>query len=183
MSTDNQLMQEFLACDREAFNELMRRHAARLTHYLSYRYGRQCMFDRETCEDITQDAFLRVHQVKFGEGTPFNPQHGSFSNWLYTIAIRLAINECRRRRAGDVDPDTLPDARGVEPHLRIDLRDCLSRLDPDDYSLVVRRYSEGCAYVELEDELGATSNALRQRLHRAMLKLRECMDEQQRRKA
>ena len=51
--------------------------------------------DRESAEEIVQEAFLRV----WNHAQSFDPQRGRFASWLLSIIHNLAVNELRRRRS------------------------------------------------------------------------------------
>lgn len=73
--------------DAEAFEAAVRPHYAALTRRLVLVLG-----DEHDAEDVAQDAYLRAFR-----------SWGRFDGsdvraWLYTIALRLAFNQLRRRR-------------------------------------------------------------------------------------
>ena len=49
--------------------------------------------DRESAEEIVQEAFMRV----WNHAQSFDPQRGRFAGWLLSIIHNLAVNELRRR--------------------------------------------------------------------------------------
>ncbi len=86
--TDEELILEFQKEDVNAFNEIVYRYKDRLVNFL-YRYTGS----REECEDIAQDAFLRLYRSKH-----LYREIGKFSTWFYTIAINLAKTHLRRKK-------------------------------------------------------------------------------------
>jgi len=74
--------------ERAAFDELVRRHFARI-HGLAFRL----VGNHEDAEDLAQECFVRA----FG-ALRFYRADASFSTWLYRIALHLARDARRRRR-------------------------------------------------------------------------------------
>ena len=76
-----------------AFTELVDRFEARLFNFLLRRVP--CAAD---AEDLTQEAFLRAWQ-RIGTYKP----KWRFSTWLFTIGLRLAVSQGRRRPAAPAE--------------------------------------------------------------------------------
>jgi RNA polymerase sigma factor (sigma-70 family) len=99
--------------------------------------------------------------------------------WLIAVAVNETRKRLRRRARrfeveliGEVpDRDTGADpATGVAT---MDLVAALGRLKPDDRALLVLRHVAGFNATEIATALGATPEAVRQRLKRLMDRLRE----------
>ena len=88
LMSDEDLIGQFQAGTAKAFNILIDRYSERLMHYL---YG--FLSDRELCEDLLQETFLRVYRNRHS----YRPI-AKFSTWLYTIAGNLARSEYRKRK-------------------------------------------------------------------------------------
>ena len=71
-----------------AFRELVRRYE-RPVFSLVFRMVR----DRETAEDLAQDAFVKI----LNHIDKYSPEF-KFSSWLFKIANNVAIDHLRRRR-------------------------------------------------------------------------------------
>src|SRR5688572_31499988 len=84
---DSSLVATFLAGEKKAFNELVRRYHVRLLNFIYRTIG-----DRDRAEDLVQEAFVRVyrHLHRFD-------QTKKFTTWACTIAGNLAKNELRNR--------------------------------------------------------------------------------------
>lgn len=78
--TDEQLILKFQKEDIEAFNEIVYRYKDRIVN-LIYRYTG----NREDSEDLAQDTFLRLYNVKH-----LYREIGKFSTWFYTVAINIS---------------------------------------------------------------------------------------------
>ena len=84
---DRSDMARLVAGQDAALNELMARHAERLSRYLL-----RLLQNETEAADVAEEAFVRVylHRTRFKRGK-------KFSTWLYTIARNLASNELRDR--------------------------------------------------------------------------------------
>jgi RNA polymerase sigma-70 factor (ECF subfamily) len=86
--SDEQLMAEYRAGDRAAFEALVSRYERELFHFLVRFLG-----NRAAAEDVFQETFLQVHQ----SAEQFDPQR-RFRPWLFTIAANKA-RDLRRSQA------------------------------------------------------------------------------------
>src|ERR671922_3072092 len=73
--------------EREAFEELVDR-----THRQVYTLAYRLVGDRHEAEDVTQEAYLRVHRSLRG----FRGD-ARFETWLYRIVANAAMSHLRRR--------------------------------------------------------------------------------------
>jgi RNA polymerase sigma-70 factor (ECF subfamily) len=154
-----------LGCVR-SYEELDRRLRPRLVYLLRKRTG-----SREDAEDLTQQALMRAYE-KIDQ---YNPAR-SFRSWLFTIAVRLAIDAHRRRgvasTGGGIDRATDP---GPGPHERVDQMDTQRRLwaladrvlDPTQRTALWLHYGEQLKAGEIARTLGITSVHVRVLLYRA----------------
>lgn len=174
----NELVRRHLAGDPLAFNELVGRYHGRVLRFTIRMIG-----DRESAEDLVQEAFFRVsrHIHRFDTTR-------KFSTWLYTIVSNLSKNELRRRRrsplvlyqsSGSDDDESAPmqfaDARG-RPDDAMAYRDLtklvdatLARLPALYRDVLVLRELEGRSYDEMGEILGCRLGAVKSRLHRARM--------------
>ncbi len=101
---DSQLIEQTLAGDRAAFNELVTRYQDRLFASMLGVTG-----SSEEAEDVVQDAFVRA----FVKLDSFQ-QSSQFFTWLYRIAFNTALSRHRRRR-NRVSLDQVRETTGLEP--------------------------------------------------------------------
>jgi RNA polymerase sigma-70 factor, ECF subfamily len=94
--TEQQLIRQSQAGDRQAFASLLDSYYSRINRWL---YG--LTGNRHTAEDLTQDVFLKAWAA-----LP-NFQGTGFRAWLYRIASNLLIDS--RRGPRGVRPDQLPE--------------------------------------------------------------------------
>jgi RNA polymerase sigma-70 factor (ECF subfamily) len=98
MIETEEAVQRFVRGEEEAFNQIVRRWERKI-----YNIAWRMVGNREDAQDIVQETFLSVFRSIKGLRDP-----GSFSTWLYQIAL----NHCRARRRsrdGNVSLDN-PDA-------------------------------------------------------------------------
>lgn len=95
--TDEELVERARGGCAVSFGELVRRYQVPIHHFLR----RKCNA-REEAEDLTQETFLRAYRKlgSFRVGARFRP-------WIFTVAYRVALNACRRKRACTLDDSNL----------------------------------------------------------------------------
>jgi RNA polymerase sigma-70 factor (ECF subfamily) len=172
------------AGDLSAFDELVNRYERRI-----FRLTMNITQNREDAEDAAQDAFLKAYQHLEGF------QGGSrFYTWLVRIAVNEALMRLRRRKPNvvsldepaETDEDLIP--RQVEDwsptpeqrYARTELNSILSTsigaLDPIFRTVFLLRDVEGLSTEETAEALGVSTPAVKSRLLRARLKLRDKLD-------
>lgn len=130
MLTDEQLVDDSLNGDREAFAELVRRYRDRLLRFLLTRAQ-----SRADAEDAVQDAFVSAYRYL----PSFNPRW-RFSTWLYRIALRNLARQASPPHAGAA-------AEAVEENEP--LAACIIASDRENTWLVARRVLSADAYAAL----------------------------------
>lgn len=136
-------------------------------------------------EEIVQETFLRAHRaIRWFQG------ESRFGTWLYRIAMNEALmrrRAAKRRptesldalmpRLGDIGlaGDGSEGADDLADHHAVSLRvrAALEKLDEPHRAAVVLRDLEELTAEEAAEILGVSPEAVRQRAHRARLKLRE----------
>lgn len=167
--------------DTRAFEELVGRYEAKI-----YRLTMNITRNKEDAEDAMQDAFLKSysHLKDFQEDS-------RFYTWLVRIAANEALMRLRKRRpnqfsldepvAGEEDlmPREIedwgpsPEQRFAQTEMREILSGALDKLEPDFRTVFVLRDVEELSTEETAKALGISVPAVKSRLLRARLKLRE----------
>ncbi|MFN8161530.1 MAG: sigma-70 family RNA polymerase sigma factor [Solirubrobacterales bacterium] len=135
--------------------------------------------DRSAAEDVTATAFERAYRKR----SRFDPERGSARAWIFGIARNAALDELRRRARGanlvaepaDPSPGAPELAEGSER--RHALRVALGRLGSRDRELVSLKFFAGLSNAEIAETLRISESNAGTRLHRAVAKLREVLDE------
>ncbi|MCX6842908.1 MAG: sigma-70 family RNA polymerase sigma factor [candidate division WOR-3 bacterium] len=178
---DDELVRRVQAGNGEAFEELVRRYE-RKVYNITYRL----MGNEQDASEALQDAFLRAY--RFIGKFQFK---SSFFTWLYRIATNVSLSKLRKREkvdivsidqpvneAGDL-PFEIPDVKyGPEKlmhqrELRAAIQKAVDELADDYRSVVVLRDLEGLSNEEVSKVLHLSVAAVKSRLHRGRLVLRE----------
>ncbi len=149
-----------------SYEELDRRLRPRLVYLLHKRTG-----SREDAEDLAQQALMRAYQ----KIDRYDPKR-CFRSWLFTIAVRLAIDLHRKRgiqttgegieRAVDTRPGPAEQASRVDGQRRLwALADRV--LDPTQRTALWLHYGEELKAREIAKTLGITAVHVRVLLYRA----------------
>jgi RNA polymerase sigma-70 factor (ECF subfamily) len=120
--------------------------------------------DADEAQDVAQAAFARAleRRDRF--------RGGDARGWLYTIGLRLAFNELRRRRRLVALPD------GGEPRWAMqsepDLWVALAQLDPRQRAALVLSTLDGYTHAEIAKMLGVRTGTVSSWLSRGKERLR-----------
>jgi len=143
--------------------------------------------DPQDAEDILQETFLKAYRhLKGFDG------RSSLSTWLYRIATNEALMFLRRRRMETVSIDEsketetgeqeplqiidwccLPEEELVSAEAQAHLDEAVTRLSPNLRVVFVLRDIQGLSTREVGEVLNLTETAVKTRLSRARLQLRE----------
>jgi RNA polymerase sigma-70 factor, ECF subfamily len=178
------LVQSARTGDLTAFEELVRRYEGKI-----YRLGYNITQNSADAEDVTQDAFLKA----YSHLSDFQGE-SRFYTWLVRIAVNEALMRLRKRRPNQIsleepiesDGDLLPreiadwgpspEQRYQQLELRRILTDAIAQLEPAYRTVFQLRDIEQLSTEETAEALGLSVPAVKSRLLRARLKLRENLD-------
>jgi RNA polymerase sigma-70 factor (ECF subfamily) len=172
------------AGDAAAFEELVNRYEKKI-----FRLTMNIARNREDAEDAMQDAFMKAfsHLDRFHEDS-------RFYTWLVRIAANEALMRLRKRRPNqfsldepiesedDFVPQQIedwgpsPEQRFAQTEMRDILRGVIEELSPDFRVVFLLRDVEGLSTEETADTVGISEAAVKSRLLRARLKLRQKLD-------
>jgi len=182
VSDELQLVRAAKGGDVGAFEQLVKRYDRNV-----FRIANHITHSREDAEDVVQEAFLKAYSnlEKFQE-------QSKFYTWLVRIAVNEALMKLRKRRPErfvsldeDVktEDDSLPrevadwSPNPEQLYNQEELRDILSRtiqgLPPTFRTVFVLRDVEGLSTEETAEALDLSVPAVKSRLLRARLQLRE----------
>jgi len=141
------------------------------------RYLRRMVGDAEVALDLTQEVFLSAYRMLKAD-----PTRELNAGWLYRAATNGAISFIRRRKILRMLPlDREVDANSWRVDERsaasVDLQTALARLAPEQSAALLLTSYAGYSSSEAAAMLGTTSDAVRQRVCRAMRVLRSVMRE------
>ena len=138
------------------------------------RYLRRAVGHAETARDLTQDVFVRIAR---SSGMPATDDERRA--WVFRIARNLAIDHHRRHEVKFADSGTRHADAGGEParpaaqDTSAAVNEALASLDPLDRDVFLLRETAGLSYAEIAAACDLTVSAVRSRIHRARLALRE----------
>jgi RNA polymerase sigma-70 factor (ECF subfamily) len=176
------LVQAAKGGDVAAFGELVKRYDRNV-----FRIANHITQNREDAEDVVQDAFLKAYEnLEQFQG------NSKFYTWLVRIAVNEALMKLRRRRPGRIvsldedvqtDEDTMPrevadwSPNPEQLYNQAELKDILGKtiqgLPPSFRTVFVLRDVEGLSTEETAEALNLSIPAVKSRLLRARLQLRE----------
>src|SRR5438270_3986991 len=168
--------------DLEAFSELVRRYDRNV-----FRIAQHITHNEEDAQDVVQDAFLKAYQnLEQFQG------NSKFYTWLVRIAVNEALMKLRKRRSDktvsiDEDVETEegsmprevadwspnPEQLYGQSELSDILKKTIQGLPPGFRTVFVLRDVEGLSTEETAEMLSLSIPAVKSRLLRARLQLRE----------
>ena len=162
---DAALVRRAAAADIAAFEQLYRRHHARMHGVIARLVGQA----GARAEDLVQEAFVRAWQA-----LPAFRFESAVSTWLHRLAVNTALMELRSRRGrpgmdDDEDAlDSLPTADTAgNAMLGRDLERAVATLPRRARAVLVLHDVEGWKHEEIAAELGMAVGSSKAQLHRA----------------
>jgi RNA polymerase sigma-70 factor (ECF subfamily) len=155
-----------LPAQGDALEDAYRRHREALVRRLALIVG-----DAEEAQDLAQEAFERA-----AKQWPLTPRQG-VERWLTVVAVRLALNERRRRRRWGFLPIREEDAVWAIA-TNADLWNALMRLDPRSRAALVLTALEGYSQAEVGELLDVPRGTVASWLSRARDRLRPILEDQ-----
>jgi RNA polymerase sigma factor (sigma-70 family) len=141
-----------------------------------FAYVATLLHDRSAAEDVTALAFERA----FRKRKSYDSRRGSQRAWLFGIARNAALDELRRAKRSEpltTEPAS-PDEELERTLRRAAVRTALAAMPARDRELIALKFHAGLDNAELAEVLGVTVSNAGTRLHRALTKLREILDDQ-----
>ena len=177
--SNSELVKKSQLGDKSAFEELVKRHQE-LVFSLSFKLTG----NRELANDVAQEAFIRAWKAigKFrGDST--------FGTWIYRITVNTAwtlrkkakkhysLNIEDTQEPVVVDEKKDPELVAINSDLSLVLRKALNQIPLEQRIIVELKNIEGRSHKEIADYLDISVTAAKVRLHRALQKLRNILEE------
>jgi RNA polymerase sigma-70 factor, ECF subfamily len=184
-ASDDGLMAAFYSGDQDAFGVIFTRHWPGLLRFFLRRSVRL-----HDAEDLAEQTFLNILATKENPARRFDPDKGSFTTWLYSIAShRLSDHHrkqgCRKKKEAEIlaAQAASPDGSvGPTPHDAWDRREAtdqdvarslavlsaLEELSPEESVIIVLRYFKGLGYHATADLLRLPFHVVNNFLNRTM---------------
>ena len=178
--TDEALLAASRQGDAAALEALLVRYQPHL-----YRFGLRMCGNVDDAGDVAQESLISMaRSLRDFRGD------SSVSSWLYTIARRFCIKKRRRSKfaparvdsldAPDIaaaqrlaDPGPSPEQTATNRELATALTRAIDALDPAQREVLMLRDVEGLAAPEVAKVLGISVDAVKSRLHRARVAVRQ----------
>ncbi len=185
---DEDLMVLYQKGEVRAFEILLVRHRKPLYNFILRYLG-----DKETAEDLLQEAFMRV--IK---GAEAYKRQAKFTTWLYTIARNLCVDQTRRRKhrkhasldapldaseeSGsllDVIPskEMASDRKSVNKQLHETMQRAIAGPSEEQREVFLMREFLDMPFKQIADVVGVPENTVKSRMRYALDKLRLELDE------
>jgi RNA polymerase sigma-70 factor (ECF subfamily) len=178
---DTELLERARAGDREALESLMERHQAQV-----FRFGMKMCRDPEDAKEVLQETLLALARgIRDFRGA------SSLSTWLFTVArsfcIKARRRDARRAQAGGAplsteettqleslaDPAPGADEALATREIGGALERAIAALEPMYREVLLLRDVEGLSAKEVAEVVGISEQAVKSRLHRARLAVRD----------
>ena len=170
MQEENQWIQEVLAGDKQAYAHIINKYKTPL-------YGTILRMTRNPhdAQDLVQEAFIKVYQqLEKYNGT------GSFSSWLYRVAINHCMDGFRKKRyqQSEIDEEMVvnpnhPEVIFLKKEKNRQLERLIATLPEDERLIILLRYMNELSYDEISEMVDIPLSTVRNKLHRAKKKMRK----------
>ncbi len=182
MAGGNALLKRLQTGDPLAFAQLVEENYGQV-----YNLALRMLGDPQEAEDVLQETFLSAYKA-----LPSFEGRSSLSTWLYRIASNASLMRLRRKQpdtvsvdepltldAGNslprqlVDWSNLPEEELLSSESRQAMDEAITELPEPLRIVFILRDLQGLSTAETGEVLGLSEGAVKTRLHRARLRLRE----------
>jgi RNA polymerase sigma-70 factor, ECF subfamily len=188
---DRELVERARQRDVQAFEELVSKYRSKV-----YGLALRMMQDASDAEEVLQETFLSAWQ-----NLPSFRGESAFGSWLYRVCANFCLMRLRRKKVEATEAEsqqplpgpkfdsegtliTAPSydwSRGTEEkaldhELRVAIEQATAGLPDEHRTVFLLKDIEGLSYEEIAEAMGTTVPAVKSRLHRARLALREAID-------
>jgi RNA polymerase sigma-70 factor (ECF subfamily) len=187
---DRELVERARRRDVQAFEELVAKYRSKV-----YGLALRMMQDASDAEEVLQETFLSAWQ-----NLPTFRGESAFGSWLYRVCANFCLMRLRRKKVEATEAESQPlpgpkfDADGtlmsipsydwsrgteekaLDHELRVAIERATARLPDEHRTVFLLKDIEGLSYEEIAEAMGTTVPAVKSRLHRARLALREAID-------
>lgn len=167
------LIQKAKRRDKEVFAQLVTRYKG-----VVFRQAYAMLNDRMEAEDVSQEAFMKVHASFSKLGSEY-----AFASWLTRIVSRLCYDRLQRKKQREEkviwegskeQPFSPANHLDTMEHkqLQLSIEEALQKLSPEQKMVIILRDIQGLTYDEIADILQVPVGTIKSRLHTARLALR-----------
>ena len=173
---DAELVRRWQKGDASAFEDLVRRWQQPMARFLARHVGQT-----DLVHDLTQEVFLRLYLAKSRYR-----EKGTFSTWLYQIALNIARDAARKRKLPlvrlhdqELSANGTPvSAQCEQQELESVVAGALSALPEPLREVLVLRHYEGLNFEEISRLMNVPATTLKSRFSVALQRLRTHLQKQ-----
>lgn len=172
MEQEQLWIQQVLAGDKQAYAHIINKYKNQL-----YATILRMTKNPQDAQDLVQEAFIKVYR-----NLDKYDASGSFSGWLYRVAINHCMDEFRKKRHSmthiEVDEEKVvnpnhPELVFLKKEKSRQLERLISTLPEDERLIILLRYVNEISYEEIGEMLDVPISTVRNKLHRGKKKMRE----------
>jgi RNA polymerase sigma-70 factor (ECF subfamily) len=174
------LVERAKSSDKAAFEQLYNQRINAVSRYIG-----AILKDVDTAEDIASQTFLLAWK-----NLPTLRNADQFDAWLFRIAHNQSMNEIKKRRPVtplDDAPELVDNNRFTSPTESLDgkydrsrVRAAMLHLSREHREVLVLRFLHELPHATIANQLGKSEEAIRSLQHRALRRLREVLQNQER---
>ncbi len=188
ISDDAQLIVAARNGDVAAFEALVARYRSRV-----YSLALRMLQNPTDAEEVVQETFLSAYQ-----NLPNFRGEAQFGSWLHRICANFCLMRIRHKRVVEeateqlaepeyddrghlvvgegIDWSRRADEKVADAELRKVIEEAVAKLPPEYRAVFLLKDTEDMSYEEIAETVGASVPAVKSRLHRARLALRQAID-------
>ncbi|WP_077212538.1 RNA polymerase sigma factor [Bacillus dakarensis] len=177
MEEERQWIEEVLSGNKQAYAQIINKYKNPLYATILRMTGNQ-----QDAVDLVQESFIKIYrQLEKFDGK------GSFSSWMYRVAINHCMDEFRKKRfkmeqvevkENDVKDFHHPEVIFLKKEKNRQLEKLIGSLPEDERMILLLRYVNEQSYNEISEFMNLSVATVRNKLHRAKKKLRETINEE-----
>jgi RNA polymerase sigma factor (sigma-70 family) len=169
---EQQWIDEVLAGNKQAYAHIINKYKNQL-----YATILRMTKNPQDAQDLVQESFIKVYRELHKYGSK-----GSFSGWLYRVAINHCMDEFRKKRyqinqlAVDdviIENPNHPEVIFLKKEKNRQLEKLIAALPEDERMMILLKYANEQSYEEISELMAVPISTVRNKLHRAKKKLRE----------
>lgn len=172
MEEELQWIQEVLSGNKQAYAHIINKYKNRL-----YATILRMTRNPQNAQDLVQEAFIKVYQQlnKYD-------QKGSFSSWIYRVAINHCMDEFRKKsykmKQAEINEEKIvntnhPEVVFLKKEKSRQLERLIATLPEDERMIILLRYVSELSYNEISELIEIPLSDVRNKLHRAKKKMRD----------
>ncbi|MFE8697628.1 RNA polymerase sigma factor [Cytobacillus sp. FJAT-53684] len=172
MEEELQWVQDVLAGNKQAYANIINKYKNQL-----YATILRMTKNPQDAQDLVQEAFIKVYNQlgKFD-------RNGSFSSWMYRVAINHCMDEFRKKRYQmkqvEVNEEKVinpnhPEVIFLKKEKSRQLERLIATLPEDERMIILLRYVNELSYDEISELIEIPLSQVRNKLHRAKKKMRD----------